>query len=91
MFSVPPAHAVASITADSGSEFAFNYIIADTIGVSTYLGDPYSSFRRGTSEHFNGRIRRYLPEGTVFMMPPRKNVMSMRTRSTTGPGKRWAG
>jgi IS30 family transposase len=68
---------VASITAGSGSEFAFNHIIADTIGVPTYLGDPYSSFRRGTNEHFNGRIRRYLPKGTVFMVSPRENVMSM--------------
>ena len=66
MFSLLPAHAVASITADNGSEFAFHHTLADTMGVPTYFCDPYSSFQRGTNEHFNGRIRRYLPKGTSF-------------------------
>ena len=66
MFSLLPAHAVASITADNGSEFAFHHKLADTMGVPTYFCDPYSSFQRGTNEHFNGRIRRYLPKGTSF-------------------------
>jgi len=66
MFSLLPAHAVASITAGSGSEFAFHHTLADTMGVPTYFCDPYSSFQRGTNEHFNGRIRRYLPKGTSF-------------------------
>jgi len=36
------------------------------MGVPTYFCDPYSSFQRGTNEHFNGRVRRYLPKGTSF-------------------------
>jgi IS30 family transposase len=36
------------------------------MGVPTYFCDPYWSFQRGTNEHFNGRIRRYLPKGTSF-------------------------
>lgn len=59
-----PAHAVASVTADNGSEFALHYRLADTIGVPTYFADPYSAWQRGTNEHFNGRIRKYLPKGT---------------------------
>ena len=61
-----PAHAVRSITVDNGSEFAHHYQLADTIGVPTYFCDPYSAFQRGTNEHFNRRIRRYLPKGTSF-------------------------
>ena len=38
----------------------------NTMGVPTYFCDPYSSFQRGTNEHFNGRVRRYLPKGTSF-------------------------
>jgi IS30 family transposase len=51
MFSLLPAHAVASVTADNGSEFAFHHKLADLIGVPTYFCDPYSSFQRGTNEH----------------------------------------
>ncbi len=59
-----PAHAVASVTADNGSEFAYHYPLADTLGIPTYFADPYSAWQRGTNEHFNGRIRKYLPKGT---------------------------
>lgn len=61
-----PAHAVRSITVDNGSEFAHHYRLADTIGVPTYFCDPYSAYQRGCNEHFNRRIRRYLPKGTSF-------------------------
>lgn len=61
-----PAHAVKSVTADNGSEFAHHYQLADTIGVPTYFADPYSSYQRGSNEHFNGRLRKYLPKGTSF-------------------------
>lgn len=61
-----PAHAVKSVTADNGSEFAHHHILADTIGVPTYFADPYSAYQRGSNEHFNGRLRKYLPKGTSF-------------------------
>lgn len=61
-----PAHAVRSVTADNGTEFALHYRLADAIGVPTYFADPYSAWQRGTNEHFNGRIRKYLPKGTSF-------------------------
>lgn len=61
-----PTNAVCSVTADNGSEFAHHYRLADTIGVPTYFADPYSAYQRGTNEHFNGRLRKYLPKGTSF-------------------------
>lgn len=66
LYRAMPAHAVCSITADNGSEFAHHYQLADTIGVPTYFADPYSAYQRGTNEHFNGRLRKYLPKGTSF-------------------------
>ena len=66
MFTAMPAHAARSVTADNGSEFAFHYKLADTLAIPTYFADPYSAWQRGTNEHFNGRIRRYLPKGTSF-------------------------
>lgn len=66
IFTTMPAHAARSITADNGSEFAFHYHLADTLAIPTYFADPYSAYQRGTNEHFNGRIRKYLPKGTRF-------------------------
>ncbi|MDR9397401.1 IS30 family transposase, partial [Pontimonas sp.] len=40
--------------------------LADLIGVPTYFCDPYSAWQRGTNEHFNGRLRRYIPKKTRF-------------------------
>ena len=61
-----PAHAVRSVTVDNGAEFAYHYKLADSIGVPTYFADPYSAYQRGSNEHFNGRLRKYLPKGTSF-------------------------
>ncbi|SER56391.1 hypothetical protein SAMN05443377_102175 [Propionibacterium cyclohexanicum] len=65
-FSSLPAHAVRSVAVDKGIEFARHHVLADTLAVPTYLADPDSAWRRGSSEHFNGRERTYLPEGTDF-------------------------
>lgn len=66
LFARLPGHAVRSVTADNGSEFAFHYELADTLAIPTYFADPYSAYQRGSNEHFNGRLRRYLPKGTSF-------------------------
>lgn len=66
LFASLPGHAVRSVTADNGSEFAFHYELADTLAIPTYFADPYSAYQRGSNEHFNGRLRRYLPKGTSF-------------------------
>lgn len=66
VYSSLPADAVRSITADNGTEFAFHYQLADTLAIPTYFADPYSAYQRGTNEHFNGRIRKYLPKGNSF-------------------------
>ena len=66
IFTSLPAHAGRSVTADNGSEFAYHYQLADTLAIPTYFADPYSAYQRGANEHFNGRIRRYLPKGTSF-------------------------
>ena len=61
-----PVHAVSSVTVDNGSEFAHHYRLAYSLGVPTYLCNPYSAWQRGTNEHFNGTLRRYFPKGTNF-------------------------
>lgn len=49
-----------SITADNGSEFSE---LALFEGSEIYFAHPYSSCERGTNEHHNGLIRRFIPKG----------------------------
>jgi IS30 family transposase len=64
MFAVLPAHARLSTTLDNGRENHLHHRLIDELGMDTYFAHPYSSFERGTSEHFNGQLRRYFPKGT---------------------------
>lgn len=54
---------VKSITVDNGKEFSSMGIIAKRLGVKLYKCDPYCSFQRGSNEHINGIVRRYIPKG----------------------------
>ena len=52
-----------SITTDNGLEFGRLGITAKRLGVKLYKCDPYCSFQRGSNEHANGIVRRYIPKG----------------------------
>lgn len=54
---------VKSITTDNGLEFSTMGICARRLGVKLYKCDPYCSFQRGTNEHMNGIVRRFIPKG----------------------------
>jgi IS30 family transposase len=81
------AHAVASVTADNGSEFTWHYRLADTIGVPTYFADPNSASLRGTNEHVNGRLRKYLPKRTSFADLDQAELDEIITEINNRPGK----
>lgn len=49
-----------SITADNGSEFSE---LSTFEGSDIYFAHPYTSCERGTNEHHNGLIRRFIPKG----------------------------
>lgn len=54
-----------SVTTDNGFEF-IGHEQLKSLGIQTYFADPYSSWQRGTNEHHNGLLRRYLPKKTGF-------------------------
>lgn len=65
IFSRLPAQARKTVTMDNGRENHL-HIKLKGLGMSTFFCDPYSSWQRGTNEHHNGLIRRYLPKKTDF-------------------------
>ncbi|MDK2821359.1 MAG: transposase, family, partial [Clostridia bacterium] len=55
-----------SITADNGSEFAALSTILQEWDCEAYFSLPCSSWERGTNEHHNGLIRRFIPKGKAI-------------------------
>jgi len=63
-FSSLPTGARRTITFDNGLEFADHQRVTATIGTKVYFAQPYASWQRGSNEHINGLLRRYLPRTT---------------------------
>lgn len=65
IFKKLPGIARRSDTLDNGRECHRHFELKE-IGMETYFADPYSAWQRGSNEHHNGLLRRYLPKGTSF-------------------------
>lgn len=59
-----PAHLLASITFDQGSEWANWEVIADAYGIDAWFCDPHSPWQRGQVENINRQWRWWFPRGT---------------------------
>ena len=66
IYAILPPEARRSVTLDNGSEHVRHSELKESLGIKTYFADPYSAWQRGTNEHHNGLIRRYLPKGSDF-------------------------
>lgn len=61
---------VVSITFDNGIENKEH----QSLGVSTFFSDPYSSWQRGANENGNKMLRRYFPKGTDFAQVSQEEI-----------------
>ncbi len=66
MFSPLPPQARRTTTLDNGTENAYHKQITKVLWIDVYYAKPYHSRERGSNEHGNGMIRRYLPKWTNF-------------------------
>lgn len=87
IFTALPAGARRSTTMDNGTEMHRHYDLVTTLGMDTYFADPYCSWQRGTNEHFNGRIRRYLPKTADFTTVSEEDLQDMVWEINTQPRK----
>lgn len=53
-----------TLTMDNGPEHTDHRELREPLGIQTYHCDPYASWQRGSTEHMNGLIRRFLPRKT---------------------------
>lgn len=65
IFGALPQRARRSTTLDNGSENHCHFRLNE-LGMRTYFADPYSAWQRGSNEHHNGLLRRYLPKRSAF-------------------------
>lgn len=61
-----PKESVKSITYDNGTEFTYHESINQLLETKSYFCEPYHSWEKGTVEHRNMLIRRFLPKKTDF-------------------------
>ena len=83
----PIAHAVVSLTADNGKEFAAHARIAADLGADFYFADPYAAWQRGTNENTNGLIRQYLPKTRDFTTVTGPEIRMIENRLNHRPRK----
>ncbi len=86
-FSSFPAQARRSITFDNGLEFAEHQQVTATLGTKVYFAKPYASWQRGSNEHANGILRRYLPRTTDLDLLTDKELQDVVNRINDRPRK----
>jgi IS30 family transposase len=86
-FSSFPVKARRSITFDNGLEFAEHGRITAALGTKVYFAKPYASWQRGSNEHVNGILRRYLPRDTNLDLMTDKELQDIVNRINDRPRK----
>jgi transposase, IS30 family len=66
LFSSIPLEQRKTLTFDNGKEFSGHAQLSETLKVSCYFANPYSSWERGLNEHTNGLLRQFFPKKTNF-------------------------
>lgn len=76
---------VKSITIDNGIEFSKIGILAKWINCHIYFCEPYASYQRGSNEHVNGIIRRFLKKGTNFSEISNDDILDIQNKINNMP------
>jgi IS30 family transposase len=82
-----PAELRQSLTWDRGAEMARHANFTIQSGVNVYFCDPHSPWQRGTGEHTNGLLRRYLPRTRDLTTVTPDELATITTKLNTRPRK----
>lgn len=58
-----PEHLRRTLTYDRGKEMTDHKNITQSLNLDVYFADPHAPWQRGSNEHINGILRRWLPKG----------------------------
>lgn len=76
-----------SVAFDNGTEFAFHYKLADSLGIETYFCDRYAPWQKGGVENAIGRLRRALPRKSDLAAIPQSDLDTIVARYNQTPRK----
>ena len=81
-----------TLTWDRGAEIGNWKTIEEATGFQVYVAAPRSPWQRGSNEHVNGMIRRYLTKGTDLNLVTESRLNWIETRINTIPRRslNWA-
>jgi IS30 family transposase len=82
-----PLKARRTLTLDNGTENAKHEKLTRRLGLKCYFAHPYAAWQRGTNEHINGLIRRYLPKGTDFSKIDKEQIAKIESLINNRPRK----
>jgi len=87
-----PIHLRRTLTWDRGAEIGNWQQIEEETGFIVYVAEPRSPWQRGSNEHVNGMIRRYLAKGTDLNLITKKRLRWIETRINSIPRRslNWA-
>src|SRR5690606_2950949 len=80
-------HKVLSLTLDNGVENKDHKKIKEELGASVYFCHPYHSWEKGTNEHVNGLVRRYLPRKTELRYVTQEDIDDIAFELNNRPRK----
>ncbi len=58
-----PEHLRKTLTYDRGREMTNHKAVSTSLNLDVYFADPHAPWQRGSNEHINGILRRWLPKG----------------------------
>lgn len=83
----PYKKAVKSITYDNGTENVYHMKINKALGCQSYFCNPYHSWEKGTVEHINGMIRRYVKKSMDIADFSKKQIRIIQSKINNTPRK----
>jgi IS30 family transposase len=84
---VLPEMARLSITFDRGTEFAYDPLLKQKLGIDSYFCKPQAPWQKGSVENTNGRVRRLLSRDTDIAALPEGPLLEISDRLNATPRK----
>jgi IS30 family transposase len=82
-----PEHLRRTLTYDRGREMTNHKAVSASLNLDVYFADPHSPWQRGSNEHVNGILRRWLPKGIDLRPYSQADLNEIADRINNTPRK----